>query len=442
MKKYDLIVRNCSCLRSDLMVESSKDIGITNGIIADIVDSGTDISGDTIVDGQGKLVIPGLVDGHTHVCQQFLRGRTLDEFPMIWARILIPFESNLQPEDVYWSTQLACLEMIKSGTTSFADAGGRYMEQAVEATIDAGMRAFIARSTMDMGAFIPDSMKDTIEDNLKRTEELFAEYNGAGDGRISIWCGIRQVMTCSPTLIKEISELARQLNTGIHMHLAEHRDEVSFCLQNYGLRPAELLESLNALGPNLLAAHSVALSEKELELLNKHQVKIVHCPRNNFDSHGFPKTPRMLQMGMTVGLGSDGSATSSLSLFDEMKVFRSGIHAYWGLPIFDPVVLTAEQLILMITQGGAKSVGLGDLGSIDIGKKADLSLINLEQPHILPTHNILKTLVESVTAHDVTDVVINGRLVMKNREVLTLDEEKIMYEAKKRLKVIGERAGI
>jgi len=442
MKKYDLIVRNCSCLRSDLMVESSKDIAIANGIIADIVDSGTDISGDTIVDGQGKLVIPGLVDGHTHVCQQFLRGRTLDEFPMIWARILIPFESNLQPEDVYWSTQLACLEMIKSGTTSFADAGGRYMEQAVEATIDAGMRAFIARSTMDMGAFIPDSMKDTIEDNLKRTEELFAEYNGAGDGRISIWCGIRQVMTCSPTLIKEISELARQLNTGIHMHLAEHRDEVSFCLQNYGLRPAELLESLNALGPNLLAAHSVALSEKELELLNKHQVKIVHCPRNNFDSHGFPKTPRMLQMGMTVGLGSDGSATSSLSLFDEMKVFRSGIHAYWGLPIFDPVVLTAEQLILMITQGGAKSVGLGDLGSIDIGKKADLSLINLEQPHILPTHNILKTLVEAVTAHDVTDVVINGRLVMKNREVLTLDEEKIMYEAKKRLKVIGERAGI
>ncbi|OLN28567.1 amidohydrolase [Desulfosporosinus metallidurans] len=442
MKKYDLIVRNCSCLRSDLMVESSKDIGITNGIIADIADSGTDISGDTIVDGQGKLVIPGLVDGHTHVCQQFLRGRTLDEFPMIWARILIPFESNLEPEDVYWSTQLACLEMIKSGTTSFADAGGRYMEQAVEATIDAGMRAFIARSTMDMGAFIPDSMKDTIEDNLKRTEELFAEYNGAGDGRISIWCGIRQVMTCSPTLIKEISELARQLNTGIHMHLAEHRDEVSFCLQNYGLRPAELLESLNALGPNLLAAHSVALSEKELELLNKHQVKIVHCPRNNFDSHGFPKTPRMLQMGMTVGLGSDGSATSSLSLFDEMKVFRSGIHAYWGLPIFDPVVLTAEQLILMITQGGAKSVGLGDLGSIDIGKKADLSLINLEQPHILPTHNILKTLVEAVTAHDVTDVVINGRLVMKNREVLTLDEEKIMFEAKKRLKVIGERAGI
>lgn len=442
MKKFDLIVRNCSYLRPDLKVESSKDIAIANGIIADIVDSGTDINGNTIVDGQGKLVIPGLVDGHTHVCQQFLRGRTLDEFPMIWARILIPFESNLQPEDVYWSTQLACLEMIKSGTTSFADAGGRYMEQAVEATIDAGMRAFVTRSTMDMGAFIPDSMKDTIEDNLKRTEELFAEYNGAGDGRISIWCGIRQVMTCSPTLIKEISELARQLNTGIHMHLAEHRDEVSFCLQNYGLRPAELLESLNALGPNLLAAHSVALSEKELELLNKHQVKIVHCPRNNFDSHGFPKTPRMLQMGMTVGLGSDGSATSSLSLFDEMKVFRSGIHAYWGLPIFDPVVLTAEQLILMITQGGAKSVGLGDLGSIDIGKKADLSLINLEQPHILPTHNILKTLVEAVTAHDVTDVVINGRLVMKNREVLTLDEEKIMFEAKKRLKIIGERAGI
>ena len=172
-------------------------------------------------------------------------------------------------------------------------------------------------------------------------------------------------------------------------------------------------------------------------------VKIVHCPRANLSNHGFPKTPRILECGGSVGMGSDGACSSSLSLFDEMKVMRNGIIAYWGLPIFDPVVIRVEELVKMATQGGANALLQGDdLGSLEAGKKADVILIDIEQPHILPTHNLVSTLVEAVTAGDVNDSIIDGKLVMKDRQVLTLDEEKILAEAKKRMVDISVRAGI
>ncbi len=296
---------------------------------------------------------------------------------------------------------------------------------------------------MDMGAFIPDCMKDTPEEAIRKTEELYKSYHGAGGGRIHIWFAIRQVMTCSPELIRLVGEKAREYRTGIHAHLAEHRDEVSFCLQKYQKRPAEYLDTLGALGPNMLTAHNVALSENELELLKERDVKIVHCPRANFGSHGFPKTPRMVRLGLSIGIGSDGAAGSSLSLFDEIRVFRSGIHAFWGLPIFDPVVLPAKELIKMATLGGARALQLDhEIGTIEVGKKADVILINIDLPHIAPTHNLINTLVEAVTGNDVRDVIIDGKVVMKDREVLTLDEERILFETKRRVGEIAARAGI
>jgi 5-methylthioadenosine/S-adenosylhomocysteine deaminase len=333
--------------------------------------------------------------------------------------------------------------MIKSGTTAFADSGGLHMPKVVEATVESGMRAAITRSTMDMGAFIPDSMKDTADTAIKKIEQLYDSYHGAGEGRISIWFAIRQVMTCSPELIRMVGEKAKEYQTGIHAHLAEHRDEVSFCLQKYQKRPAEYLDSLGVLGSNLLTAHNVALSESEVELLKERDVKIVHCPRSNFGNHGFPKTPRMVQLGMSIGIGSDGAAGASLSLFDEIRVFRSGIHAFWGIPIFDPVVLPAKELVKMVTLGGARALLLeNEIGAIEVGKKADLILINIDQPHISPTHNLINTLVEAVTGNDVQDVIIDGKVVMKNRVVLTIDEERVLYENKKRIKSIAAKAGI
>lgn len=254
------------------------------------------------------------------------------------------------------------------------------------------------------------------------TRDLYQAYDGKGGGRISIWFAIRQVMTCSRDLIAMVRDAAAELNTGIHAHLCEHKDEVSFCLQNYHLRPAQFLESMGVLGPNLLTA-------------------VIHCPRANLSNHGFPKTPQILQAGLNVGLGCDGAAPSNLDLFDEMKALRYSMIAYWGLPSFNPVVMTCPTLLKMAAWGGANAIGKGDiLGAVEEGRKADVILLNIDQPHLTPTQNLINTIVEAANGHDVTDSIINGKIVMKNREVLTLDEEKVRREAQIHMEEIIKRA--
>lgn len=427
----------------DFSFKEAQDVLIKDSLIAAIEDTGKDAEAAEVIDGSGKLVMPGLVDSHTHTCQQLLRGRVANEYPMVWTRFLVPFESNLSPEDCYWSARLACLEMIKSGTTAFAESGSTHMDAVADAVIEAGMRAAIARSTMDMGGAIPDSMKMSAEKNIEMTEDLYDRYQGKGDGRIDIWFAIRQVMTCSPELIRTIGNEARRLKTGIHAHLCEHKDEVSFCLQNYKKRPAAFLDDMGVLGPNLLTAHNVLLAERDIDLLAEHDVKVIHCPRANYANHGFPKTPRILQNGISVGLGCDGAARSNLSIFAEMKQLNYGTMAYWGVPIFDLDVIFPRDLMKMATVGGANAIQHGDmLGTVEVGKKADIITVNLDQPHIMPTNNLLNTIVDCVTEHDVIDSIIDGRLVMRNREVLTIDERETLRECSKRIKEIAKRAGI
>ena len=444
MENYDIVIKNCQVLQPDMTISGECSVAIKDswirkiGSAEEIAAAGTAAQ---TLDGKGKLLMPGLVDGHTHTCQQLLRGRVADEYPMIWTRFLVPFESNLQPEDSYVSGQLACLEMIKNGTTAFAESGGVHMDRVADAVIESGMRAAIAKSTMDMGNAITGAMKETAQEAIDNTIDLYKRYQGAGDGRIDIWFAIRQVMTCSRELIAMVGENAKKYHTGIHAHLCEHKDEVSFCLQNYKKRPAQFLEEMGILGPNLLTAHNVMLSDADISIMAKRGVKIIHCPRANLANHGFPKTPQILEAGASVGLGCDGAAPSNLDLFDEIKVLRYAMIGYWGLPSFNPVVMPCAKLLEMATQGGANAIGHGDiLGTVEEGKKADLILLNIDQPHILPTQNLLNTIVDAASSHDVTDSIINGKLVMKDREVLTLDEEKIMFEADRHMKEIIKRA--
>ena len=440
---YDLIIKNCSVMMPDFSIKKEQDILIQDSFIVKITDTDDGYESKEVLNGKNKLVMPGLVDGHTHTCQQLLRGRTANEYPMVWTRILVPYESSLTPEDCYWSAKLACLEMIKSGTTAFAESGSTHMGDVANAVIESGMRAALARSTMDIGDAIPDCMKESSELNILHTEALYDKYQVPGDGRVDIWFAIRQVMTCSPELIREIGKEARRLKTGIHAHLCEHKDEVSFCLQHYQKRPAEFLDDMGVLGPNLLTAHNVVLSERDIDLLGERNVKLIHCPRANYANHGFPKTPRILQNNMSLGLGCDGASRPNLSLFAEMKHLLYGTMAFWGIPIFDPDIICAKDLLKMVTVGGARALQHeAELGTIEEGKKADLITINLMQPHLTPTHNLLNTLVDCAAEHDVTDSVINGKIVMRDRNVLTMNEEEIIKECSKRMKQIAERSGI
>ena len=444
--KCDYLIRNCSVLMPDFTIKEDQSIAVTGSEITAIGPAGElnrTYTPGRVLEGKGKLAMPGFIDSHTHVCQQLLRGRTIDEWPMIWTRFLVPFESNLTPEDVYHSTRLACLEMIKSGTTGFIESGGVHMDRAVEATLESGMRAAITRSTMDMGAFITGEMKDTVTGCIEKTEKLYDAYHGAGDDRIHIWFGMRQVMTCSSELIESVAAASKERKTGVHAHLCEHKDEVRFCLENYRQRPAEFLLSHGLLAPNLLTAHNVALTEHDITLMKECDVKVIHCPDSNLTNHGFSKTPRFLEEKMTVGLGSDGASSRCLNLFDQMKILRYAMTAYWGLPVFDPMVMPCDDLLRMITINGARAMHRDhELGTLEVGKKADIITLNIHTPHLMPTADLVKSVVTAAGPGDVIDSMINGNLVMENRRVLTLDEEEIMAECVKRQKEIFQRAGI
>lgn len=441
----DLIIKNCSLLAADFNILYDQSIIIKDHMIVEI-GSTTElltkyVSRETL-DGHGKLAMPGLIDAHMHTCQQLLRGRIADEYPMIWTRIMVPFESNLNEKDVYTSAQLSNLEMIKSGTTSFIDAGGRHMHKVAESVIESGLRGVITCSTMDSGKDIPATMKSSIEDNIQNNLQLFNGFHGAGDGRLDVWFSLRSIITCSPDLIQRVFDTAKSCSSGVQSHMSEYTNEIGYCLENFKMRPFEYLDSIGVLDQNFLGAHSILLSDNEIDLIKARNSKLVHCPISN-SGKGIPKTPTLLQKGIGVGFGTDGAGHSGLSLFDQMKVFKSLMRAFWGVPIFDPVAMPSKSMLEMVTLGGAKAM-LRDhqLGSLEVGKKADVILLNIDQPHIQPTHNLLNTLIESVNSNDVTDCIVDGKILMKNREVLTLDEERIKFESQLAMKDLAIRANI
>jgi 5-methylthioadenosine/S-adenosylhomocysteine deaminase len=355
----------------------------------------------------------------------------------------VPYESQLEPEDVYWSTMLSATEMIKAGITTFADAGGRHMGEAARAVEEMGLRACIARSTMDSAEFVPSSMKDSAEGAIRKTEALFDAWHGQGKGRIQVWFALRQVMTSTPGLVEGIAARARERGTGIHIHLAEHLKEVEHCVVNYGLRPAEWLDSLDFLGPDVLAAHSVVLSDAEVQLITERGTVPVHCPRSNLNSHGFPKTPLLLSLGSPIGLGSDGASGGKIDLMAEVRLLKSALQASRGLPINDATVLPLEHGLHMATAGGARALLLEEqIGTLEVGKKADIVLVDRTGPHMWPTHDLLRTLVMCATPQDVRDVIVDGVILMRDRELTLVDEAEIIHKAAGHMASVAKRAGL
>jgi len=420
-------------------------VAVRHGVIVD-VGKADELEGrwkaNTILGGDGKLLMPGLVDAHTHPAQQLLRGAVAEQLPMVWARILVPYESNLTAEDVYISSKVACLEMIKAGITSFADAGGPHTDAVCEAVSEMGLRAAIAPSTMDQGDFIPARMKRPTNEILKNWERLYRTWHGK-ENRIRIFLGLRQVMTSSPELVRSTAQMAEQFDTGVHIHLAEHRQEVEHCLTKYRKRPAEWLNEFGLLSPRLLAAHSILLSDREVKLLCEKAVNIVHCPRSNLSNHGFPKVTQFKTADANVALGSDGAAGGPLDIWFAMRLLQLATLVRFGLPVHDPIPLNSLELVQMATMGGARALLLEEeIGSVEVGKKADVILIDLNKPHLEPCANPLIALTSYVQPADVTDVVVDGVILMKDREVLVCDEFEAIRQGTNTRNEVFERAGL
>lgn len=390
------------------------------------VQNGADTVPDQTLDGRGKLLMPGLADCHMHTGQQLLKGRVLDELPMIWTRIMLPFESTLTPENMRLSAELAALEMIRSGTTAFIDVGSYHMKEAVKVYRKSGLCGVLSLSTMDEKG-LPASIATTTEEAVSLADDFYEFCKE--DSRLKPAYALRSLISCSEDLIRQTSEHANERQALLQAHMNEYAGEVNFHLQRFQLRPYEYLDSLGVLSDRFIGAHSIILSEHEKALLRDRDVKVCHCPFSNCGK-GIPDTPSLLEQGICVGLGTDGAAHGGLSLWNEMKIFRSVMNAKHGVAQGNPSIMPAKQILSMATRDGYRLMK-EDGGVIAAGKKADFITINLRQPHLYPTGNLVNTLLECVTAADVCDAAVDGQLLMKNREVLTLDEERILADAER-----------
>lgn len=396
---------------------------------------------DEVLDLTGKLILPGQVNTHVHTSQQLARGLADDVDLLTWLHDRIwPYESSMTEEDSYISTLFCAAEQIKAGVTAIAEPGGQFVSGMAKAVEEAGIRAKLANSVMDCGEGLPKAWQHSTEEELNRQEEDIQRFHGTADGRIEVWFGIRTIFNATDELLLRTKELADRYSVGIHMHVAEAKSEVEYVKERLGVQTVTHLKDLGFLGPNLLAAHTVWLTDGEVEMFREHGVKVSHNPASAMRVLGFARVPRMLQEGICVAIGTDGAPTNNrMDMVDEMWV-TSLIHKGWRL---DPTVVKAQEILRMATANGAKALQDGLLyGSLEPGKKADLIIINPDSVGMQPMHDPIANLVTSMHSTNVESTICNGKWLMRDRKILTFDEKALIQEAKLRAESIRSRAGI
>jgi 5-methylthioadenosine/S-adenosylhomocysteine deaminase len=402
------------------------------------------------IDGHGCLAMPGLVDGHIHTAQQFLRGKLASlgrrrplKIP-IWKNYYVPFEGMLDPEDVYLSAMACYTNMLQVGTTCFAEAGGPFPDEMGRAALEVGLRGFIALSTVDQsrgtGADVPASMRMTTDQAIERNVSLVERWRAQGDGRVQASLALRQIIVCTPALIQGMGAAARALGVKIHTHLAEGIYEVDYALENFGKRSAEFLLDLGVLDSHLHCAHSVLLSPDELDLYVRYKPSACHCAFNNY-AIGAPPLLEMWRRGVDISLGTDGAAAwSSLDIFQVAHAAKIGQQALWGTPVHMRTVMSSDEILKVATRGGARALGIDDeIGSLQVGKKADVLIAKTDDMDQFPADDPLFVASSLVVGRDIRDVIVDGKLVMRDREILTVDMAELRSRLARRLPQIMAR---
>ncbi|MEE0137928.1 amidohydrolase [Fusobacterium ulcerans] len=395
-----------------------------------------------IYDVQGKIILPGLVNTHVHLSQQLGRGVADDVVLLTWLRERVwPYESSFNYEDSLISSTACCVELIKTGVTTFLEAGGQYVDAMAEAVEKCGLRACLSKSTMDEGEGLPKAWQKTTQEELDFQEELFKKYNDTADGRIKIWFGLRTIFNNSDELIKGIKTLADKYNTGIHMHVLEVKEEMDYTRATRGETTVEHMNRLGALGPNLVAAHTVWLTEREIDLFRLYDVKVSHNPGAAMKVVlGFAKIPEMLEKGIAVSIGTDGAPSNNRMDMMRDMYLTSLIHKGRTL---NPKTVSAEQVLEMATINGARCALMEkEIGSLEVGKKADLIILNPDTIHSLPVIDPVANIVYAMSSENVESNMCNGKWLMKNREILFLDEKDLLEKVKIQNKKVMDKAGI
>ena len=392
--------------KTDLYLEKDRIVGIG--------EAPEGFAEEKMIDAADKLVIPGLINCHTHSYMSFMRNVADDLSFMDWLFGTIdPIEQQMTDEDAYWGANLAIIEMMKSGTTCFNDMQMN-IHQTTKAVKESGMRAVICRGLVGSG---------NDEAGQMRLRQAYAERDAASDcDRLTFLLGPHAPYTCDEEYLKIIAAEAKKKKMGIHVHLSESVSEIEQIQEKYGCTPIELAERTGLFDVPAIAAHCVQVTEKDIDILKAHQVSVVTNPASNMKlGNGFAPVARMLEKGVNVCLGTDGAASNNcLNLFHELSLLTL-IHKGVGKT---PQCISAKEGFRIATINGAKALGLDkEIGSSEVGKKADLAILDLNVPSLTPRNNLIAGLSYSANGSEVDTVIINGEITMEHRKLLTIDEE-------------------
>lgn len=422
-----ILIKNALILNPNNFINKPQDILIKNDLISEISDEISDDNVNKIIDATDKILLPGLVNTHTHLSMSLFRGLaddlSLDEWlnDNIW-----PVEANLNGYYCYIGALLGAIELIKSGTTTFSDMYF-YMEDVAKAVDESGIRAVLSYGMIDFGD--EEKRKAEIEENL----QLYKNCHDTADGRIKVFFGPHSPYTASEELLREVRKLADENNIGIHIHVSETQKEIDDVSSEKGLRPFEYLESIGFLGPDVVCAHSVWLSDNEIEIIKQNDVKISHNPCSNMKlASGIAPVSKLLENDICVAIGTDGaSSNNNLDLIEELKTAS----LLQKVATLDPKVLTSDESLAMGTINGARALGLEDeIGTVEVGKKADLILIDTNNANMVPdSSNLSSNIIYSANGSNVDTTICNGQVLMENRKLTTLDEQDIYKKAREAL---------
>lgn len=378
-----------------------------------------------VINAEGSLVMPGFVNCHTHAAMTCFRGIADDLELMDWLNnYIFPAEAkNVNENLAYWGSLLAAAEMIKSGTTTFCDMY-IFEDETARAAKEAGMRCLVGEVLFDF----PSPSCKTPGEGLAYTRRLAEKWQG--DPMVNIVVEPHALYTCSPSLLQEAKKIADDYHLMLAMHLLENQSEKDQLQDKFGKSAVSFLQDIDYLNDRLLAFHCVCMALEETKLFAKHNCKVSHNPASNMKlASGISPVPDMLKAGITVGLGTDGCASNNtLDMIREMST-AAKLHKVARL---DPTVMNAKTVVRMATIEGAKALNLGNVtGSLEVGKKADIITIGLNKPHLTPIYNEYSHLVYAASGADVDTVIINGKVVMENRRLLTINESDVMNEVRK-----------
>ena len=404
-----------------------------------------------VIDAKNMLVMPGLIDTHTHLAQALIRGCADDVSLVDWLkRYVWVLQGNFTKDDGRVSAELCMAEMIRTGTTSFVECmiHTRYGFDGIAQAVDkVGIRAALSKIIMDSTGYAdsPDimypGMVEDAEACLTETDEMYKKWHGKADGRLEVWYGLRSLGAVTSDLFKDVARRTREKKTRMTMHLGEVVDDVRYVKDNYGTNLTTFARDHDLLGPDMVFAHGIHFEDEELKVLAESKSNISHCPSSNMKlASGFAKVPQMLEVGVPVSLGCDGGPSNNT--YDMVREMRLAalIHKSY---VSDPLVVTAEQAIEIATLGGAVAMGIEDkVGSIEPGKLADIILIGLRGLSVTPASNPVSNLVYSGSGDAVDTVIVNGKVLMRDKKLLTLDEEAVKDRAVEHAGKLLDRSGI